>query len=597
MIKGVFGKLLLMNLLVIAVTLLVVAFLQSQLLTAYIFDSKEKELQSKGREMSRLVIDFYEQRIDEDTTLYLFEALDGFLDARIWMIDREGMVVMASYGSRRFRRGPGFRTADPESVAKMMECEMVTTRRYVEHFDEVMLTVGVPITREEGGFVEGALLLHAPVRELDATVSRMRRITAVAGLVALFFALLIGFFYSRRLSVPLRSMSENAMRMAGGDFSQPVEITTDDEVGRLGQSLNYLSRRLDKSISELKQEKNKFASMVTGMQEGVMSVSRDGNIVFLNDAASQLLSLDADETVNRLLEDVFPDTNSELPAAFSTVFQSGEAGELVIKKGESVLSLHISPVSPEKEEEGGDAVALIRDISESEKLETMRKDFIANVSHELRTPITTISGFTGSLLDETVTEEKDKKRFLKIIGEEAMRMNRLISNLLDLSRLESGNMKIEKEPFSLKELVEDVTARLRPLAEEKNIGIITRFNEPYPVNADSQRIEQVLYNLLENAIRYIPENAEIEVGASRKDPDGKVEVYVKDSGPGIPENELPYIWDRFHRVEKSRSRREGGTGLGLAIVKQIIEAHGSWIEAENISEGGLIFRFQLTGEE
>ncbi len=591
MLKGIFGKLLLMNLIVIGVTLLVIALLMSQLVSGYIFSQKEKELTAKGREVGQLMLDYIEDEIDEDTALYLLSSLDGFLDARIWMVDREGLVVMASYGSRQFRRGPGFRMPEPDNMTKILKGESTTTKHYVPHFEETMLSVGVPIQRD-GNFseVEGAILLHAPVTEIGATVARLRQFTGMAGLGALILASLLGYFYSLRLSGPLRKMSDTALKMAGGEFSSPVQVNSDDEIGQLGSSLNYLSSRLDQTINELKQEKYKFASMVTGMQEGVMSVNHGGQIAFLNSAAAKLLDIKED-FVGLPLNDVFSD--HRIIDTFRRVLEKGQSALTVIDYKSFILSLRISPVQSESGDHNRSAVALIQDISESEKLEKMRKEFIANVSHELRTPLTTISGFTGSLLDGTVTDPKSRDRYLGIISEESRRMSRLIENLLDLSRLESGRMKMDKQPFSLKEVVEVVVNRLQPLMEDKNVTVHIGLEDIPPVLADRDRIEQVIYNLVENAIRYVAHEGKVYIGATRCEDTKKINAYVKDTGTGIPPDELPFIWDRFHRVEKSRSRRKGGTGLGLSIIKQIIEAHGEDIIAKNDPEGGAVFTFSL----
>lgn len=592
MIKGIFGKLLFMNLVVIGVTLLVIALLLSQLVSGYIFDQREKDLTAKGREMGQLVLDYMEGIIDEDTTLYLLNSLDGFLDARIWMVDRDGLVVMASYGSRQFRRGPGLRMQEPENLNRILKGETITTKRYVPHFEETMLSVGVPIQREENpGEVEGALFLHAPVTEIGATVARLRQFTGIAGLGALILASLLGYFFSLRLSRPLRKMSDVALKMAGGEFSYHVDINSDDEMGDLGSSLNFLSGRLNETINELKQEKNKFVSMVTGMQEGVMSVKNTGKIVFFNSAAAGLLDINED-SAGLHIKDVF--ANPLINETFEQVMQKGQSALTVIDYKKSVISLHISPVQSESVDDKRGAVALIQDISESEKLENMRKEFIANVSHELRTPLTTIGGFTESLLDGTVTDENARERYLKVISEETMRMGRLIENLLDLSRLESGRLKMDEQPFHLIEVVESVIKRLQPLKDKKNATVEIKADGIPPVFADPDRIEQVFFNLVENAIHFIPDEGRVYIQAALCEDTGKIRVCVKDNGPGIPPEELPFIWDRFHRVEKSRTRREGGTGLGLSIVRQIIEAHGEDINAENAPDGGAVFSFSLT---
>lgn len=592
--KTLFKKLLSMNLLIIVVTLLIIAVLLSRLVSSYIYEQKERELAAKGSELSQLIVDYREGRLDEDTTLYILGAFDRFWEARIWIVDRQGLVVMASYGERQFRKGPLFKVSETEQLEKILAGETITLRRYVPHFEETMLSVGVPVqTEKDSGEVIGAIFLHAPVTGIEAVAGQLRYFFTLAGLAAVILASILGYFYSLRLSRPLKEMTEIAHKMSGGDFSQRINTSAEDEIGQLGKSLNYLSRRLQETMGVLKGEKEKFESMVTSMQEGVVGVDPQGRVVFLNTTAAELLHLSR-KAVGVKLDRLF--SNPQLLEAFNRVLDQGELALVVVRSPSTILSVLISPVKEGHETRWG-AVALIQDISEAEKLEKMRREFIANVSHELKTPLTTIRGFTESLRDGTASEPALKERYLNMIAEESEHMGKLIEDLLDLSRLESGRMEIESLPFPLKESAESVVSRLQPIIREKGLQVTLEIPESPLVKGDRYRIEQVLRNLLENAVRYVPVKGSIHVNAVYKRTEGIMGVSIEDNGPGIPPEELPYIWERFHRVEKSRSRKEGGTGLGLSIVKQIIEAHGEAIWADNIPDGGSVFKFTLAVAE
>ncbi len=588
--KSIFRKLLSMNLLVIMVTLLIIAILLSRLVSSYIYEQKERELSAKGRELSQLIVDSQEGRHNEDTTLYILSTLDQFWEARIWVVDRRGLVVMASHGEQHFRKAPRFMISETEQLEQILAGETVAVRRFMPRFEETMLSVGVPVVAgNSSGEVLGAVFLHSPITGIEAVASQLRSLIALAGLAAVILASILGYFYSLHLSSPIKEMTGIAKKMSGGDFSQRIKTDAKDEIGQLGNSLNYLSQHLQETMSILKEEKENFESMVTSMHEGVVGVDSLGCVVYFNAAAAEMLALPK-QAVGLKLEQLF--TNPQLLEAFNKTLDQGKLALVVVRSADLVLSVHISPVI-KGDSERWEAVALIQDISEAEKLEKMRREFIANVSHELRTPLTTIRGFTESLRDGTASEPTLKKRYLNIIAEESERMGTLIEDLLDLSRLESGRMEIEQLPFSLKETAASVVSRLQSIILKKELQVCLEIPELPLLEGDKYRIEQVLRNLLENAAGFVPAGGRIHVKAVSKEALGVMEISVEDNGPGIPVKELPHIWERFYRVEKSRSPREGGTGLGLSIAKQIVETHGGHIWAQNAPGGGAVFKFNL----
>ena len=236
-------------------------------------------------------------------------------------------------------------------------------------------------------------------------------------------------------------------------------------------------------------------------------------------------------------------------------------------------------------------VAVLQDVTQASKLELLRREFISNVSHELRTPLSYLQGFTEAILDGVIKEPGETEKYLNIILEETLRLRRLVDELLDLSQMESGHFTLKKEKISLNSLIERVVKKASPYAVKKQVEINCNLQDIPLVMADEDRIQQVLINLIDNAIKHTSSGKEILI-QSKSCEEGVV-VSVKDHGPGVPEDELDFIWERFYKVDKSRARGKGGTGLGLAIVKNIIDAHGGKVDARNCPEGGIEFSFYL----
>jgi len=382
-------------------------------------------------------------------------------------------------------------------------------------------------------------------------------------------------------------MTAAARRMGQGEYSSRIKIGSEDELGQLAFSLNCLAEQLEKTITALQRGKRKFESMVTGMLEGVIGVNSAGDLTYFNAAAQEMLQLDH-AAAGCHIEQALPE--KQLAGPFLKTLAAGKPETATARFGENIYSIHVSPVEDEAEEDPG-AVGLIQDISEIARLERMRREFIANVSHELRTPLTILRGYSEALLDGTAGAA-EKTRYLQVIRAEIERLNRLISDLLDLSRLQARGMELHKKEFNLYKLALELEARFQSRLEEKKITLEVNIAPEIEVSGDRDRIMQVLLNLVENAMRYSWEGEKIDLSAHIEEGQ-TVEVSVRDYGPGIEEKELPHIWERFYRVDKSRDRKQGGTGLGLAIVKEIIEAHGESITVNSAPGEGSRFSFTL----
>jgi two-component system sensor histidine kinase ResE len=567
-VSSIFGRLFGSYLAVIVVTLVVVYLATAYLFADYYFAARETELLREAQARAGiLAAEEGRQRLRPGGHLL------SMLEERLVVLDRRQIEA------RHPGRGPGPRSwLGPEECSRLLAGETTATRRYVPHIDKEVLAVAAPIRHD--GEVTGAVLVFAPVSDLDATVTAVRRITLSAAGVAVLLAMGLSFRLSRSLSEPILEMSRVSVDMARGRFDRRVPLQRRDEIGQLAENLNLLAGSLDRSIGELAREKGKLESVVANMAEGVVAVDSGGEVILTNAPARSYLK---------------NGTVPELTALFEAVLAKGERSALEMELDGVHLLAQCTPLRHGDGAVFG-AVAVIQDITALRRLEQMRRDFVANVSHELRTPLTAIQGIIEGLIDGVISEA-EAGRYLRVAHGESLRMNRLVQDLLDLAALEAGRTDWELHAVELPEILDRLETRLQAPLSEK--GLAVRREVPPdlpPLPANESRLEQVLTNLVENAARFSPPGGVITVTAERR-PDNRITVTVRDQGPGIPPEDLPHVWERFYRVEKSRARESGGTGLGLAIVRQIVEAQGGEVAVESSPGEGASFSFTLPAAE
>ncbi|WPX08908.1 ATP-binding protein [Anaerocellum danielii] len=423
---------------------------------------------------------------------------------------------------------------------------------------------------KSGRIVERALYLEVSVQNILATVTDIKNILLMAYIVAMIFSLFIGFLFAKTLSNPLRKLTRQALEMAEGNLDVKIEISSQDEIGKLASAFKVMATNVKKYISELEFEKQKLERILQNMSDGVLAVNSKNEIIHINESAKKFLK----DNVERFLEHV-----------------QGDKDWIDTQRIYEVdgWTLEISTAAFIDSYQGTGTIFILHDITQQAKLDRMRKQFVADVSHELRTPITTIKTYSETLLD--VDDETVKREFLGVIIKECDRMTRLISDLLYLSRLDSGENILKVEEVNISELVRFVCEKMRIHAKKKNQKLICSTEENVVIEADRDRLEQVLINLINNAVVYVQEGGQIEVGLEKDEE--HVRITVKDNGPGIPEDDLPRIFERFYRVDKARSRSLGGSGLGLSIADEIVKVHGGKILVESKEGVGTTFTVVL----
>ncbi|WAM36311.1 ATP-binding protein [Caldicellulosiruptor acetigenus] len=424
---------------------------------------------------------------------------------------------------------------------------------------------------KSGRTVERALYLEVSVQSVLATVTDIKNILLMAYVVAMIFSLFIGFLFAKTLSNPLRKLTKQALEMAQGNLDVRIEISSQDEIGKLASAFRTMATNVKKYISALEFEKQKLERILQNMSDGVLAVNSKNEIIHINESAKRFLKDD----IERFLQQV--QSNRDLELLQPLIYEVDG------------WTLEVSTAAFIDSYQGTGTIFILHDITQQAKLDRMRKQFVADVSHELRTPITTIKTYSETLLD--VDDETVKKKFLNVIIKECDRMTRLISDLLYLSRLDSGENILKIEEVNVGELVRFVCEKMRIHAKKKNQKLLCSTQENVVIEADRDRLEQVLINLINNAVVYVQEGGQIEVGLEKDEE--HVRITVKDNGPGIPQEDLPRIFERFYRVDKARSRSLGGSGLGLSIADEIVKAHGGKILVESKEGVGTKFTVVL----
>jgi len=409
----------------------------------------------------------------------------------------------------------------------------------------------------------------------------------IASIIALVGTIVLIALLSNRWVVPLTQMTEAAQKMARGDFSQQIRIRSEDELEALGESLNRMAEDLQRKIKALSDDRTKTLAILSGMAEGVLVLDDKGKIVLTNASFERMFGLSGEPWVGQYHYERL--RHHPLNALIEESIQAQ-------KPLSREIQLDIPPrpylqVQASVTERAPRSVVLVfHDITEIKRLERMRKDFVANVSHELRTPLAAIKGYLETLVDGGMDNPAEAREFLMILQKHTDRMTHIVRDLLQLSRIESGLDPIRPAQIDLREAIDRNLLLLKPLAEKKGQTITTAIPPGFSLQADPEKFNQVVINLVDNAIKYTPERGIIALTASEKE--DRVLIEVQDSGMGIPREDLNRVFERFYRVDRTRSRELGGTGLGLSIVKHIMEAHGGKISVE--SEIGKGSRFILT---
>ncbi|MDD4327677.1 MAG: ATP-binding protein [Eubacteriales bacterium] len=573
-------------------------------------DMKEQELSPKAATIAGIVLAYRKGEIPFTYFQSIISAGPSAWDAWVFVLDNEGNMIIQTRIPVESDPNRSFVTAIESKTPDVLSGNKVNFTGSLPNDKFRMMIVGVPVM--DGTEVTGAVFLAKPLYEINAGINSLNRALLISTLICL---LLMGFpvvFAFNRLIRPLKETRDAALALADGNFKIRAEIHSDDEIGDLASSFNFLAERLEKTVSDLTTERNRLMRILNGLAEGIIAVDINCNVTHANPALWKLIhtrqlgqTYDGDVSASGRAIMVRPSnpqfirkqviSDERVWDDFRNVILTSVPAVREIDRNGSIIRIIITPIEDETGNNTG-AVAMLTDITEATLLEQTRKDYIANISHELRTPLTAMRGLVEPLADGLVKTEEDRMRYYSIILRETMRLSRLIEDMMELSRLQSGNTTIDTRQFDIADIVSDIIDKYKVIAADKGITLecTDELENLPPVSGNPDRTEQVLVILIDNALKFTGEGGHVIIGVKpdRKSSPSKLLVSVSDNGPGIDADVINNVFDRFFKADKARYGT-AGTGLGLSIAKEILGALGESITVKSHKGKGTVFTFTI----
>ena len=565
-----------------AAALAVSALLVERSLRAFLYDDIRRTLLGQAHLTAALVPD-HTFAGDADAEA---DELGRRIGARVTLIASDGRVV----GDSEVPTAGLAAVENHATRGEILEAERTGTGTSVRRSS----TTGVDTMYAAVRIPEGPwryVRMALPLTVIEDRVADVRRLTLVGLAVGLLAATVVTAVTSVLLNRRIRGVAETAQRYRAGDFSRPAHDYGRDEIGIVANVLDSTARELGLRLADSARARARTDAILSGMVEGVLLVDRGGHVVLVNPALRAMFGWSGGTDGQHYLEVVRQPAIASMIAA---ALAGDPTAPVEVEIDRDLRRQAVANVVPVRGDEGGGAVLVLHDITDLRHADQVRRDFVANVSHELRTPLTAIRGYVEALADGPASPA-DSRKFIEIIARHAERMERLVHDLLRLARLDSGQETAQRSVVAIAPLVSLVVQDLQPLLTRRRIDVSVETGpDAAHVLADSDKLQDALRNLLENAANYAPEGSRVDVISERCD--RWVDLHVADRGPGVPEADLPRIFERFYRVDRSRSRDPGGTGLGLSIVKHLVEVQGGTVRAGHRAGGGALFTMRLPGE-
>ncbi|MDR0267849.1 cell wall metabolism sensor histidine kinase WalK [Paenibacillus sp.] len=510
--------------------------------------------------------------------------MDG---AEIQVLDASGKVLITSNQSHIDYVG---RKNTQTVVSRALQGSKDNEEYVIDEDNVRKKVVAKPVFNK--GKIVGAVYIVASMKELYTTMGRVNNIFISGILLALGLTAVLGVILAHTITQPIKEMTRHATAVAEGNFDQKMPVFGNDEIGQLSEAFNYMTTRLREALLVNEEEKEKLASILTNMSDGVIATDEAGRIMLVNRRAGAILDVNEEKLSGCGIAEVLGLSDEQ-----TQTFTGGTYVTMLLtmspeEERSSMIRVTFTPIHRREFGITG-TIAVLQDVTEQEKLEASRREFVANVSHELRTPLTTIKSYTEALDDGALDDPPLASRFVGVIQNETGRMIRLVTDLLHLSRLDNKEALLRKQPTDVLEMLEDVADRFAFQMQQKDIRSEVKVEAGlHKVLCDRDQIDQVLDNLVSNGLKYTQSGGNIMMGAADV-PGNMLAIFVQDTGMGIPKKDLDRIFERFYRVDKARSRSMGGTGLGLSIAREIVLAHAGTISIQSDLGQGTKVTFTL----
>jgi len=509
----------------------------------------------------------------------LAKRLGDQIDARVTIIDSGGNVLGDSEEDPAEMENHG----DRPEVIEALEGETGSDVRRSETLHRDMMYVAAVIAPD--GDTVGVARVSLPLTEINAAMGHINLVIALVALVAVALGILVAFQITRITVDPIRRLTRISKEMAEGNLNQEVTVPSRDEVGDLSRAFNRMAAKLKEAMALVTAERDRMAIVLESMSDAIFVVDGEGRVTMTNKAAGKVLQVPRDAATGRHFIEVVRDHEIDALLQQCLKTRAQQTGVVELRSKRQLLGVIATPF-----QEDTGCLLLIQDLTELRKLETVRRDFIANLSHELRTPIASLKALGETLHEGAIDQPAVARDFVGKMNVEVDRLAQMVQEMGELSRIESGEAPLQKAAFNMADVAARAAERLKSQADRAGLQMKLDIAPGLPsVSADEARMEQVLVNLIHNAIKFTPPGGRINISA-RAEGD-KFIVSVSDTGVGIPEDDLPRVFERFYKADKARAG--GGTGLGLAIAKHVVEAHGGRIWVESVEGRGATFSFSV----
>lgn len=519
----------------------------------------------------------------------IFTAVESSIDMRVTAIDLEGNVIADSENDASTMVNHRDRT---EIQGILEEGESLTEAiRESETGETDMMYVAVPVHDDDGN-VAGIIRTSYSLELISQTTQYLWQGLAIILSIVLVISIITAVILARSITRPISQVVKVTGRLQEKDYSSRIHQHYKGEMGELTDSVNALAGSLQNQLKTIKENEQQLRSVLSNLVSGVMLINSEGIIEMVNPSMEKIISQHKDHVINRRF-DQFGE-NIGLAPLITRVFEDNEKVHEEITSYypyEKKFDAHAGPYYGESWQQRG-VIIVLHDITEIRRLEQLRSDFVANVSHELKTPITSVKGFSETLLSDDIPDKETEKQFLQIILDESERLDRLIQDLLHLSKIEKQEIPLKIETIEVRKFIHEIVNTLSSSIHDKNITLtLPAITNETVIEGDRDRLKQIIINLVSNAVNYSHEDGHIIIDI--KENKEAVHIIVSDNGIGIPEESISRVFERFYRVDKARSRHSGGTGLGLAIVKHLVETHQGEIKLESTEDKGTTFTVTL----
>jgi len=587
--------------LIVVMSILLAAILFITSFSIRTFGDRRNEMLSRAREIAKAAGPFLSQRgnaeINRDEYDNMWDILDLSLDVIVLIFNSDRKPVLSSrLGGKQGKNMripwnvPDYLKDLPEPLSAFFNDiyegnEVLREFRPVYPYtlpgseNDMLLMAGVP-SLDSDNRINGAVIVILPVKDITGAIDRVFILLLAAMFIAIIFTGILSKYFSSSITRPLRLMNRSAVEMTQGNYSVRTDIIQDDEIGQLASSLDLLSAKIEYTVDQLFQEKDKLHHLFESITEGIMAFDTKFSLINYNNAVISLLKKTQNKDIKSDMEEILD--KYEIKNLLENAVSTGRKTSSIIDFEDRKLGMEISPLKNSTGNIIG-TVLLMRDVSESERLEQMRRDFIANISHELRTPLTLVKGYVEALKDG-VFGDKDAKNCYKKILNETRGLERLVNDLTEISRLQTGRITLELGMINIEEVINGVAKNMQLLAKNKNINInIKSVNGIPPVIGDYDRLRQLFIIFMDNALKFSPSGSCISISVYVRN---FVYITLSDEGDGISEKDMPYVWERFYKGDKSRTGHNTGSGLGLSIARHLIELHDGTVNIESTEGKG-----------